>query len=181
MRAIISDIPILSHLQPERVEAYLLHNGWHQRNRIPDKVSIWTRESYSEDKLKIQLPLDPKFDDYPLRMSEIMEILERAENRSQLDILSELITLVGNTEIQGLVTQAQSNTEGEGGNVTILGVVMDKLQKIHIHLGEPEYSVARQAYTERLPIVCTGDLIREDSSFTLKNLQNFSLMFDTQI
>lgn len=32
-----------------------------------------------------------------------------------------------------------------------------------------------EAYQERLPIACRGNLLREDSSFTLKNIRNFAL------
>ena len=38
-------------------------------------------------------------------MYEVMEVLEKAENRSQLDILSELITIVHNVTVQGVVMQ----------------------------------------------------------------------------
>ncbi|MEO1432937.1 MAG: hypothetical protein AAFV71_28505 [Cyanobacteria bacterium J06633_8] len=48
----------------------------------------------------IYLPLDPSFDDYPRRMYEVMEVLEKAENRFQLDILSELITIVHNVTVR---------------------------------------------------------------------------------
>lgn len=75
MKAIISDIDVLSHLQPLELEAYLQKTGWQERNRIPNKVSIWTRASTSEDNLKIQLPVDKDFDDYSLRISEIINIL----------------------------------------------------------------------------------------------------------
>ena len=53
MKAIVSDGEVLSHLQPSAVEAYLQAAGLHERNRIPDKVSVWTRDTFSEDKLKI--------------------------------------------------------------------------------------------------------------------------------
>ncbi|EDX73551.1 hypothetical protein MC7420_3725 [Coleofasciculus chthonoplastes PCC 7420] len=38
-----------------------------------------------------------------------------------------------------------------------------------------EYILAIKAYQERLPIVCTGDLVKEDSGFVLKNIHNFAL------
>ena len=177
MKAIISDVDILSHLQPQQVESYLQATGWHERNRIPDKVSIWTRDTYSEDKLKIQLPLNLDFDDYPRRMYEIMAVLENAENRSQLDILSELITNTPNTTIQGIVMQIQTpNTNGKlSGKVTLIGVVVDKLRKIKTEVSDYNYVLAIKAYQERLPIVCTGDLIKENDTFFLKNPRNFTL------
>lgn len=60
--------------------AYLLQKGWHERSHVPNQVSTWTRDTFSDDKLKIYLPLDQEFEDYPRRMSEIMEVLEKAEN-----------------------------------------------------------------------------------------------------
>jgi hypothetical protein len=176
MKAIVCDVDILSHLEPQKVEAYLQATGWHERNRISDKVSIWTRDSFSEDKLKIQLPVTQDFDDYPRRMYEIMETLEKAENRSQLDIISELITTAPNSRIQGVVIQIQTpNTARLSGTITILGVIVDKLRKIQIELFNHDYILAIKAYQERLSVVVTGDLIKENSGFFLKNPGNFAL------
>jgi hypothetical protein len=120
MKTIISDIDILSNLEPQKMEAYLQAKGWHERNRIPDKVSIWTRDNFSEDQLKIQLPVDQYFDDYPRRMYEIMEILENAERRSQLEIISELITTANNITIPGFVRKINtSNANQLSGNIVI--------------------------------------------------------------
>jgi hypothetical protein len=75
MKAIISDIEILKNLEANKVAAYLHQKGWHEKTNVPNQVSTWTRDTFSSDKLKIYLPLDPEFEDYPRRMSEIMEIL----------------------------------------------------------------------------------------------------------
>ncbi len=97
-----------------------------------NRVSIWTRDTYLEDHLKIQLPVEQDFDDYSLRMSEIMETLEKAENRSQLDILSELITTAPNVTIQGLAIQVNAHkTDGLGGEITFVGVVVDQTRVCH--------------------------------------------------
>jgi hypothetical protein len=176
MKAIVSDGEVLSHLQPSAVEAYLQATGWQERNRIPDKVSVWTRETFSEDKLKIYVPVDQEFDDYARRMYELIETLEKAENRSQLDIISELITTAPNISIQGTVMQIHTqNADKLSGKIIIIGVVIDKLRKIQTELFNHEYILAIKAYQERLPIVCTGDLIKENSGFVLKNVRNFAL------
>jgi hypothetical protein len=57
-----------------------------------------------------------------------------------------------------------------------MGVVLDKLRRIYIDLGEPEYAQALKAYQERLPIICKGDLIKEGNSFVLKNIRHFSFL-----
>ncbi|HBB35589.1 MAG TPA: hypothetical protein DDZ80_02140 [Cyanobacteria bacterium UBA8803] len=176
MKAIVSDGEVLSHLEPSAVEAYLKATGWHELNRIPDKVSVWTRDTFSEDKLKVYLPVDQEFDDYARRMYELMETLEKAENRSQLDIISELITTVPNVSIQGTVMQIYTpNVDQLSGKIIIFGVVIDKLRKIETELFNHDYILAIKAYQERLPIVCRGDLIKEDSCFVLKNAHSFAL------
>jgi hypothetical protein len=176
MKAIISDFDILKQLQPQQVETYLQTNGWHQHSRVFNKVSIWIRETYPEDKLKIQLPIDQSFDDYPLRMYEIMETLEKAENRSQVDILGELLTTVPNITLQGIVIQINTpNADKLSGEILILGVVFDKLRRITTELVDHEYILAIKAYQERLPIICTGDLVKENNSFILKNSKNFKI------
>ena len=170
MKAIVCDREVLGHLQPLAVEAYLQATGWHELNRIPDKVSVWTRANFSENQLKIYVPVDPEFDDYARRMYELMETLEKAENRSQLDIISELITTAPNIQIQGTVMQIHPpNADQLSGKIVILGVVIDKLRKIQTELFNYDYILAIKAYQERLPIACTGDLIKEDNCFILKN------------
>ena len=176
MKAIVCDVDILSHLDPQKVETYLQATGWYERHRIPDKVSIWTRDTFCSDQLKIQLPVDQDFDDYPHRMSEIMETLSKAENRSQLDIISELITTIPNIQIQGVVMQIHTpNADRLSGKILLLGVVIDKLRKIQTELFNHDYILAIKAYQERLPLICTGDLIKENDIFLLKNPRNFTL------
>ncbi|MFB2974727.1 hypothetical protein [Microseira sp. BLCC-F43] len=75
MKANVSDVKVLKHLQPDAVEAYLQATGWEMKNRITDKVSIWKRDTFAEDRLKIQVPLDMEFDDYPWRISELLNLL----------------------------------------------------------------------------------------------------------
>ena len=176
MKAIISDVKILNQLQPQQIETYLKAKGWREHSRIPEKVSIWIRDTYPKDKLKIQLPVDNNFDDYALRISEIMSILERAENRSQIDILSELITNYSNLTIQGVVMQIKTpNSDVLSGEVILLGIVFDKMQEVKIELANHNYIAAIKAYQERLPVVCTGDLFKENNIFILKNPRNFQI------
>ena len=175
MKDTICDVDLLKNLQPSVIEGYLQATGWYERNRISDRVSIWTRDTFSENKLKIQVPLDMEFDDYPLAIYEIMNTLEKAENRSQLDIIRELITNLPNITIQGVVMQITTpNVDKLSGEIALLGVVVDKLQNIRIELSDRNYILAIKAYQERLPVVCVGDLIKEDNTFVLKNIRYFN-------
>jgi hypothetical protein len=176
MKAIISDIEILKNLEPNKVASYLHQKGWIKKNNVPNQVSTWIRDTFASGKIKIYLPLDPEFEDYPRRMSEIMETLEKVENRSQLEILSDLITNACNITLQGMVIQIQApNSDKLSGEITIYGVVIDKLQKIKTELNDIYYILAIKAYQERLPIVCIGDLIKDNDVFILKNVRNFAV------
>jgi hypothetical protein len=174
MKAIISDIDILKSIEPNQVAAYLQQKGWQEKTKVANKVSTWVRDTFASDKLKIYLLLDLEFEDYPRRIFDIMEILEKFENRSQLEIFSELITNSCNITVQGIVIQIQApNTDKLNGEITIYGLVVDKLQKIKTQLKDKNYILALKAYQQRLPIICVGDLVKEKDIFCLKNVSKF--------
>jgi hypothetical protein len=59
--------------------------------------------------------------------------------------------------------------------ITLLGAVFEKLQEVKAELANHDYISAIKAYQERLPVRCTGDLIKVDNHFLLKNPQNFQI------
>jgi hypothetical protein len=169
----VRDPEVLSSLDPQQVEKYLQAQGWHQESQIGNKESVWIKKADSGEEFDITLPLNSEIRAFALRMAEILETLEIAEGRSQLEILSDLFTKAANIKIQGVVIKLQE--EQHLGNVTIMGFVVGKPQKIHVQLSEPAYTLAIKAYQERLPVFCSGDLIKEGSEFILKNPHNFAL------
>lgn len=169
----VRDPDVLSSLDPQQVEKYLQAQSWHKESQIGNKESVWIKTTDSGEELDITLPLNPEIRAFALRMSEILETLEIAEGRSQLEILSDLFTKAANIEIQGVVIKLQE--ERHLGNVTIMGFVVGNLQKLHVQLSEPEYALAIKAYQERLPVICSGDLIKEGSELVLKNPRHFAL------
>ena len=92
MKATVEDFDVLKSIQPQQVVAYLQASGWREQNQIADRASIWIREINSEKQLQLLLPLDRELEDFPLRMSKVLQTLEIAEQRSQLEILSALTT-----------------------------------------------------------------------------------------
>jgi hypothetical protein len=176
MNVTIKDIDILRSLEPEQVAAYLLSQGWQQQNQIPDKASIWQQNWAETEPVQIILPLHQEIPGYPVSMSVILETLEKVEKRSQLGIIGDLVTAANNMTIQGTVVQIESpNSEGIGGEIALLGVLFDKLRKIKTSLAERDYILAIKAYQERLPVVCQGDLIKENNLFILQNIRDFAL------
>lgn len=80
------------------------------------------------------------------------------------------------TTIQAVVTHiATPNADFLSGEITLLGIVVNKLRPIHTELADRDYILALKAYQERLPIYCTGDLIKENGTFILKNPHHLSL------
>lgn len=174
----VRDPSILSNLDPMQLTAYLQLQGWLQESRIDNKESVWVISINDEeyDEFSITLPLNPKTRSYALRMADILETLERAEERSQLDILSDLVTNIPNVEIQGLVIRLTKHKNAS--NAIIMGFVVGKPQQIQIRLNEEEYKLARMSYTERLVIESAGDLIKKNGVFILSNKRKFAL-YDT--
>jgi hypothetical protein len=56
-----------------------------------------------------------------------------------------------------------------------MGFVVGKLRKINLELREADYHLALKAYEERSAITCSGDLIKENDFFVLKNQHDFAL------
>ena len=60
MKAIVSDTEILKSLEPCQVESYLKSKGWHERTRVPDEVSGWTRDTFADDKFSYLFTIRPQ-------------------------------------------------------------------------------------------------------------------------
>jgi hypothetical protein len=176
MKAVIQDLEALRDIQPMQVEAYLKAHHWHQQEKIADKASIWTQATPQGDDFELLLPLKPEILDFPRRMGEVLETLSLAENRSQLEIFGELITQAKDITVQGIVIQMQTpNIDKLSGEITLSGVIVNKLRKIQTELFNHDYILAIKAYQERLPLSCTGDLIKQDEIFIMKNPHNLTL------
>jgi len=170
----IRDPEVLSNLQPLQITKYLQSQGWHQDEPRPgDKASFWWFSNEDGDYFYIDVPLKTEYQDFPLRMSETLNTLEKVEKRSQLEILTDLFTTATNIEIQGVVIKLQE--EVAAGKVTMMGCVLGKLHKIYVDLAEPDYSIAIKAYQERIPVICSGNLSKEGEGFVLKNPRTFAL------
>lgn len=101
------------------------------------------------------------------------------EQRSQLEILSDLVTCTLNITIQGIIINLQEGATA--GKVTLMGVILDKLRRIQLELAEPVYELAVKAYQARIPVVCQGDLHKQGRSFVLQNSHHFTLDLDAWV
>ena len=91
MNVQIRDREVFERLNPVEVAAYLRSEGWQEIENQPDRLSVW-RASVEGEELEILLPLRRTLRDYVLRMADVVGTLASRENRSPLEILSDLQT-----------------------------------------------------------------------------------------
>ena len=177
MKVTVRDLEVFKSLDVNVIIAYLQKNGWHEHSRIYDnKGAIWVKKNDAGDVFDIGLPLTKEFADYPARMGDAVKMLEVTENRSQLEIMSDLITSLDNTEIQGFVVKCDREEGEKIAKVAMMGFVVNKLRKIYVELKETDCKLALKAYNERMPVTCVGDLVKVGESFAMQNVQGFALM-----
>ncbi|GAB4385415.1 MAG: hypothetical protein Kow0022_11180 [Phycisphaerales bacterium] len=87
MKADIRDPATVAVLRPLEVASYLRAAGWTQAEAREGRYALWTRG----DDFEVLLPLRSDLRDFALRMSDLLVVLAKAENRSQLSILSDLL------------------------------------------------------------------------------------------
>lgn len=85
----IKDRQTLGAIKPTLAVAYLRAKGWTRAAWEPSRYSIWVK-SAAGGQNELLLPLDPSFGDFPERMAELLAVLQRVEERSQLSILSDI-------------------------------------------------------------------------------------------
>jgi hypothetical protein len=177
VKVTIRDSQILKTVEPDVLQAHLQETGWHEIGRIyHDAGAIWRLKKDSSNEYEILLPLQQSLGDYAARISDALKILEEVENRSQFDILSELITNYPSFTVKGVVMQiATPKIDKLGGEITLFCAFFDKLQQIQTELADHDYILAIKAYQERLPIFCTGDLVKKNHNFVLKKSRNFQI------
>lgn len=90
MRTSIRDIETLGAVRPLEMVAYLRAKGWQQAQKL-ERGAFWETEVNGQS-LEILLPLDAKVRDFPYRIAEVLQTLEEAEGRSQLEIIEDVST-----------------------------------------------------------------------------------------
>jgi len=88
VKASVRDSQALEALRPLEIVSYLRSTGWVQQSIHPERYSVWTHAN-GNGSYEVVVPLT-RFRDFALRMSEVLTTLESAEQRSQLQILSDL-------------------------------------------------------------------------------------------
>lgn len=85
MRARITDSGALRKISPSQITAYLRARGAKQVGTFLDRAAIWAL-----GKEEFLVPVAAEYADYAYRVADILAALERAEGRSQLEIVDDL-------------------------------------------------------------------------------------------
>ncbi|MBI4548315.1 MAG: hypothetical protein HY707_10065 [Ignavibacteriae bacterium] len=93
MKATIHDRSALMAIDLQDLTAYLERHGWRLTETVAINSSLWTHTEGSTES-ELLLPAKRSTDDYATRISQALSVLQRIEDRSQLDILRD-ITLAG--------------------------------------------------------------------------------------
>lgn len=176
MKVTVEDAQIIKNIEPLQLRNYLQSHGWYEDGQFLDNATIWHKQVVGEGEFEILLPNTKNVRDYIPRIREAIETLAASENLSQIEILSDFINNYQNLKLQGFVTQIATPHEYKlSGEITIVCSVFDKLRKIKTELKDHNYILAIKAYQERLPIVCMGDLFKENDIFILKSPRGFQI------
>ncbi len=115
MTAVIRDPNIFAAIPRDNLITYLRGNSWDILSDSPGYYSLWKRRGdRRKPPLTVLVPADDDFVDYPQRMYEAVHNLAVAEERSQLDVLSDLEHV--NTDVLHIAVQ---HTELEDGTLPL--------------------------------------------------------------
>lgn len=103
MKATIQDRSVLAGLRPLELVAYLRSTGWTQAALVQNRWATWVKG----DAFEVALPLNRELGDFVLRMADALKTLSAAEERSQLEVLNDLLTTSADV-IRLRVTDADS-------------------------------------------------------------------------
>jgi len=95
IRVTIKDADALKSIKVDQLKTYLEKSGWFKRQDIMNTLAsgerqivaqLWSADVGPKVKTAIVVPIHNDFRDHVARMSEAIQSLEQAENRSQLEI-----------------------------------------------------------------------------------------------
>jgi hypothetical protein len=89
LKATIRDSQTLELIRPEDVQAYLSARAWNNV-RPSGEYAFLYRRIIDDRKYDLLVPSTNEIDDFPQRIADIVRTLESVEDRSQLEIISDL-------------------------------------------------------------------------------------------
>jgi hypothetical protein len=91
MKAEITDTDTLRSLRPLDIASYLHATGWLNTEDMGERASYWVFPAQPD--VEVVLPKRHSYNDFALRVSEILKSLSQIESRSQLQIYADVATV----------------------------------------------------------------------------------------
>lgn len=92
MKVLVTDEAALASPQPRNVRLYLRIHGWTRALREEGKPDIWELPRH-EGTYEVIAPSSYEALDYPRRIAELLRTVSIVEDRSELEVLRDLVTL----------------------------------------------------------------------------------------
>lgn len=108
MKATVKDTAAIAALKPLNIIGYLRARGWQKFSEQQGRFSVWSHPKYPD--AEVVVPLKREASDFITRLADILSELEIAEQRSQLDILRELVS--SGFDVVRLAAQAGGTHDG---------------------------------------------------------------------
>jgi hypothetical protein len=90
MNAVITDVLALESVSPVDISAYLRANGWEPHGEVKRGIVAQWLRSLDGNIYDVLVPLNREVKDFTRRISETLATLSLVEQRSQLEVLSDL-------------------------------------------------------------------------------------------
>jgi hypothetical protein len=114
VKVAVQDTATLRTLRPLEVAAYLRAKGWREEADLSGKASLWLLQHPEGGTFDVTLPLRRSLADYTLRMEELLTTLANAEQRSQLEVLRDILTTTSD-----LIRVRAPSREAEDGTLPL--------------------------------------------------------------
>lgn len=169
------DADTLRSLSPQEVASYLQAKGWILDSTVAGMVETFSRETHGRQR-RVILPLSREFADYALRLSELLDVVQDEEQRSQLSIVSDVVNA-----LKDVVRVTWSGPETRDGTVPLdLGANIVERAKDLLRAGACAAVERKASYASRPPSQVTEYLAQarygqtESGSYTVTLLSPLS-------
>ncbi|ESQ88978.1 hypothetical protein ABAC460_14450 [Asticcacaulis sp. AC460] len=108
MRATVTDANAIAALKPQNIIGYLKAKGWTKYSEKRGAFSVWINDRFPD--AEVVVPSKREASDFVTRLGSILPELESAEQRSQVDILRDLLN--SGFDIMRLAARSPFTTDG---------------------------------------------------------------------
>jgi hypothetical protein len=114
MKAVIRDVGLLRAVRPEDLRTYLESRGWTEGAAVSKFGSLWLLNRPGKRAFEALVPNTDVIDDYPARVSDLISLLEVAEERSQIEIVGDLMN-----SLSDVIRVRAASTDTEDGTIAL--------------------------------------------------------------